>query len=45
MSEEGRAQRAEALGLVNQVVPAAELEAKVDAMADELAAGATQYSA
>lgn len=35
------AQRAEELGLVNYVVPEAELEAKVNAMADELAGGAT----
>ena len=35
------ADRAERLGLVNYVVPAAELDARVDAMADRLASGAT----
>lgn len=35
------AQRAAELGLINYAVPAAKLDAKVDAMADELAAGAT----
>ncbi|MBM3554014.1 MAG: enoyl-CoA hydratase/isomerase family protein [Alphaproteobacteria bacterium] len=34
------AERAERIGLVNYVVPAAELDAKVDAMADRLANGA-----
>src|SRR5206468_2203556 len=33
------AERAERLGLVNYVVPAAELDARVDAMADRLASG------
>ena len=36
------AERAAAWGLVNHVVPAADLDARVDAMADELADGATQ---
>jgi len=35
------AERAERLGLVNYVVPAAELDAQVNAMADRLASGAT----
>jgi enoyl-CoA hydratase len=35
------ADRAERIGLVNYVVPAAELDARVDAMADTLAHGAT----
>jgi enoyl-CoA hydratase len=35
------AARAEALGLINYVVPEAELDEKVDAMADELVTGAT----
>jgi enoyl-CoA hydratase len=35
------AERAERIGLVNYVVPAAELDARVDAMADTLANGAT----
>ena len=34
------AARAAELGLVNHVVPAAELDARVDALADQLAAGA-----
>jgi len=35
------AERAERIGLINYVVPADELDARVDAMADSLAAGAT----
>src|SRR5262245_26367379 len=35
------AERAERLGLVNYVVPAAELDARVDALADRLASGPT----
>lgn len=36
------AERAERIGLINYVVPADELDAKVDAMADQLVNGATQ---